>query len=167
MTVGDHFGLLESLIGIADDFFSGGFDAWAGLGQIVLAHQVGQDFVFHLNVAGGFLGDFFGYGGDGNDLGALPLHFGSRGRDDLDGLDAGHPFGGGGIDLGDAGVGVGAGLVGREEQVLAGEVGRILGASGGFLGAVQALDGLAHHLAGFHGRPTVIGGVSHCSSLLS
>ena len=69
---GDRFGFLEGLLGIAGDLLAGRLAARAGLAQIVFIDQVRQHFVFDLDLADGVARDFFGGGGDGGDLAAVP-----------------------------------------------------------------------------------------------
>ena len=106
LAFGDHFGVLESLVGIADHLLAALLGAAGGLAEVVILDQVGQDFVFDLDFAGGLRAACSGGGGHGGDFPALPLDFGARGSGHVHGLHAGHLLGFAGVDAGDAGMGV-------------------------------------------------------------
>ena len=161
--IGDGFGILEGFFGIAGDFFAGRFAAGAGLAEVGFIDEVRHHFVIHLDLADGFARDFFGGGGHGGDFLAVPLEFCAGGGDHVDRFDAVHLLGGAGIDRGDAGMAVRAGEVGAVQQILHLEVRGVLGAAGGLLRTVEALEGLADDLAGLHRRPAIVRCVSHFS----
>ena len=161
--VGDGLGILHGFLGIAGDFLAGGLAARSGLAEVGFVDEVRHHFVFDLDLADGFARDFLGGGGHRGHFLAVPLEFLAGLGDHVDGFDAVHLLRRAGIDGGDAGMAVRAGEVGPVQQVLHLEIGGVLGAAGGFLGTVEALEGLTDDLAGLHRRPAIVGCVSHFS----
>src|SRR6185437_6578830 len=115
-----------------------------------------QGRVFNFDGIGSGFGAFFGVSRYGGNLLPSPVDFSALWNDDHNSLYAAHGLRCAGVDFCDFGMGHGRNGHFAPQHVRAVDVERILGAAGGFLRPVDAINALADEFAMIGGRPVIV-----------